>query len=167
MSIIVPLVSKPADAENPDGYFDAEFKPLTAEEAAQWRSAHPAMSPWWAIVCQAVVGLLIFAVAGWGWGLSAGWSAGYGALSVMFPAALLVRGMLRQHAVMQPSAVMLGFVIWESVKVILTIAMLFAAPKVVSSLNWLALVAGFVVTMKVYWVAAWLYSRRRSLNGSN
>jgi ATP synthase protein I len=45
----------------------------------------------------------------------------------------------------------------------LTVALLLAAPKVVSPLNWLALVAGFVVTMKVYWVAAWLHSRRRSL----
>lgn len=167
MSTITPLVSQSPDAENPDGVFDAEFKPLTAEEAAQWRSTHPAMSPWWVIVCQAVVGLLILAVAGWGWGSTVGWSAGYGALSVVFPAALLVRGMQRQRAVMQPGAVMLGFVVWESVKVILTIAMLFAAPKVVSSLSWLALVAGFVLTMKVYWVAAWLYPKRRNLNVSN
>jgi ATP synthase protein I len=27
------------------------------------------------------------------------------------------------------------------------------APKVISELSWLALVAGFVVTMKVYWLA--------------
>jgi ATP synthase protein I len=36
---------------------------------------------------------------------------------------------------------MLGFFVWELVKIVLTIAMLFAAPKWVSDLNWLALVA--------------------------
>jgi ATP synthase protein I len=41
------------------------------------------------------------------------------------------------------------------------VALLLAAPKLVPSLNWLALVAGFVVTMKVYWVAAWLQSKRQ------
>jgi len=167
MSTITPPVPQPTDAENPDGFFDAEFKPLTAEEAAQWRSTHPAMSPWWVVVCQAMVGVLIVAVASWWWGKSTGLSAGYGALSVVFPAALLVRGMQRQRAVAQPGAVMLGFVVWESVKVILTIAMLFAAPKVVPSLSWLALVAGFVLTMKVYWVAAWLYPKRWNRNVSN
>lgn len=167
MSTITPSVTQPTDAETTDGVFDAEFKPLTAEEAAQWRSAHPAMSPWWVVACQAAVGVLMLLVVSWLWGKPAGWSAGYGALSVVFPAALLVRGMQRQRAVAQPGAAMLGFVVWESVKVILTIAMLFAAPKVVSSLNWLALVAGFVLTMKVYWVAAWLFSRRQTRNVSN
>ena len=46
------------------------------------------------------------------------------------------------------------------VKVVLTVAMLFVAPKLVVGLNWLVLLAGFVVTMKVYWVAMWLHSRR-------
>jgi ATP synthase protein I len=164
---ITPQPSPPTDAENPDGVFDAEFKPLTAEEARQWRSAHPAISPWWVVVWQLVAGAVLALVAGlWG-GKVVGVSAAYGALAVVFPAALMVRGLQRQRAVAQPGAAMLGFVIWESVKVVLTVAMLLAAPKVVSPLNWLALVAGFVVTMKVYWVAAWLHSRRRSLNGSN
>lgn len=160
-----PYVS--TDAENPDGLFDAEFKSLTAEEVQQWRSAHPAISPWWVVVWQLVAGVVLALLAGWWGGEVAGISAAYGALAVVFPAALMVRGLQRQRAVTQPGAAMMGFVIWESVKVALTVAMLLLAPKVVSPLNWLALVAGFVVTMKVYWVAAWLHSRRRSLNGSN
>lgn len=160
-----PYVS--TDAENPDGLFDAEFKPLTAEEVQQWRSAHPAISPWWVVVWQLVAGVVLALLAGWWGGEVAGISAAYGALAVVFPAALMVRGLQRQRAVTQPGAAMMGFVIWESVKVALTVAMLLLAPKVVSPLYWLALVAGFVVTMKVYWVAAWLHSRRRSLNGSN
>ena len=38
-------------------------------------------------------------------------------------------------------------------KIVLTIALLVAAPRVVPGLNWLALVAGLVITMKTYWVA--------------
>ena len=152
--------SPPTDAENPDGLFDAEFKPMTAEEVRQWRSAHPAVSPWWVIVWQLVVGVVVSVLAALWAGSAAGVSAVYGSLAVVFPAALMVRGLQRQRAVAQPSAAMLGFVIWELVKVVLTVALLLAAPKVVSPLSWLALVVGFVVTMKVYWVAAWLHSRR-------
>ena len=153
--------SPPTDAENPDGLFDAEFKPLTAEEARQWRSVNPVVSPWWVIVWQVLAGA-VFAVLAAVWaGKAAGISAVYGSLAVVFPVALMARGLQRQKKAMaQPGAAMLGFVIWESVKVVLTVALLLAAPKVVSPLNWLALVAGFVVTMKVYWVAAWLHSRR-------
>ena len=140
---------------------------MTAEEVRHLRRAHPAVSPWWVIVWQLVVGVVLAAAVALWAGKAAGVSAAYGSLAVVFPAALMVRGLQRQKAVAQPGAAMLGFVIWESVKVALTVAFLLAAPKVVSSLNWLALVAGFVVTMKVYWVAAWLHSRRRSLKRLN
>jgi ATP synthase protein I len=88
-------------------------------------------------------------------------------VAVVGPAALMVRGLRRQRGVAQASAAMLGFMIWELVKIALTVAMLFLAPKVVYQLDWMALVAGFVVTMKVYWVAAWLHSRSQNLNVSN
>ena len=164
---IAPQTNSHTDAENPDGLFGAEFKPLTAKEVQQWRSANPAVSPWWVIVWQLVAGVVLSVVVGLWAGKVAAISAAYGSLAVVFPAALMARGLQRQRAVAQPGAAMLGFVIWESVKVALTVAMLLAAPKVVSPLNWLALVAGFVVTMKVYWVAAWLHSRRQNLNGLN
>ena len=41
-------------------------------------------------------------------------------------------------------------------------ALLFAAPVLIVNLNWLALLAGFVVTMKVYWIAVWLYPIRKN-----
>ena len=40
----------------------------------------------------------------------------------------------------------------QTSKKTLPVALLLVAPKVVAGLSWLALVAGFVVTMKVYWV---------------
>ena len=164
---VASSTNQSADAEKADGVFDAEFKPLTAEEARQWRSVNPAMSPWWVVVWQALAGAVFALIAGLVVGANVGWSAAYGAVSVVMPAALMVRGLQRQRAVSQPGAVMLGFVVWESVKIALTVAMLIVAPKLIQPLSWLALVAGFVVTMKVYWVAAWLHSRRRNLNVSN
>jgi len=106
---------------------------------------------------QAVVGLLVALAA---WALTGqprmGWSAAYGALAVLIPAALFARGLSRQKAVADGNAAMLGFFVWELVKIALTVAMLFAAPRLIGDLSWLALLAGFVVTMKVYWLAMWL-----------
>ena len=161
------IAHQPTEAETSDEAFGKEFKPLTAEEARQWRFDNPTVSPWWVVVCQLVVGIALVLVSlGWG-GKVVGVSVAYGVLAVVLPAALMVRGLQRQAAVAQSGAAMLGFMVWELVKVVLTVAMLLAAPKLVSPLNWLALVAGFVVTIQVYWVAAWLRPRRRVLNGAN
>jgi ATP synthase protein I len=63
----------------------------------------------------------------------------------------------------QPRAVLMGLFFWELVKIILTVALLLVAPKVISNLSWLALVAGFVVTIKVYWLAMALgYMQQKS-----
>lgn len=164
---ITPQPYPPTDAEIPHGVFDEEFKPLTAEEAQQLRSANPAISPWWVVAWQLAAGVVLAGVVALWVGKVAAVSAAYGALAVIVPAALMVRGLQRQRGLAQPGAAMLGFVIWESVKVALTVAMLLAAPKVVSPMNWLALVASFVVTMKVYWVAAWLHSVRQKRKNSN
>ena len=162
---IAPLPEVSAGSENlEDGLFDPEFKPLTAEQARQWRSAHPAMSPWWVIVWQAVMAVVVALVAGLVSGVSAGWSAGYGALAVLLPAALMVRGLQRQRHVVQAGAAMMGFVIWESVKIALTVAMLLLAPVLIQPLSWLALVAGLIATMKVYWLAAWVHAKRTRRN---
>jgi len=164
---ITPQPYSPTDAENPDKVFDEEFKPLTAEEAQQWRSAQPAMSLWRVIGWQLVAGMLVAVLAGvWG-GKVLAVSAAYGVFAVVFPAALMVRGLQRQRALTQPGAAMLGFVIWESVKVALTVALLLLAPKVIAPINWLALVAGFVVTMKASWLAMWLHPARRQRKNSN
>lgn len=140
---------------------------MTVEEAAQWRASHRPVSPWRVVAWQLVVGLVSALLAGMWFGKVAGVSVAYGCVAVVFPAALMVRGLQRQSAVVQPAAAMLGFVIWEAVKVLLTVVILVMAPKLISPLDWLALVVGFVVTLKVYWVAAWLHSRQQSLNSLN
>jgi ATP synthase protein I len=39
------------------------------------------------------------------------------------------------------------------VKISVSVAMLFMAPRLVADLDWLALLIGLIVTLKVYWVA--------------
>lgn len=133
---------------------DSDFKPLTAQEAEQWRRRNPPVSPWKVVLGQSLVGVVVALVA-WVWtqDVRAGWSAAYGSLAVVVPAALFAYGVLRQKSAPRPGLAMLGFVGWEAAKIVLTIALLVAAPRVVPDLNWLALVAGLVITMKTYWVA--------------
>jgi len=59
------------------------------------------------------------------------------------------------------------FFVWELVKIVLTVAMLVAAPRLVPQLSWPAMLAGFVVAMKVYWVAMWLHPARRKSTAKN
>ncbi|MBP6718732.1 MAG: ATP synthase subunit I [Rhodoferax sp.] len=143
------------------GFDDLEFKQLTAEEVKFLRHASRPVSPWQVVALQALVG---FTVAVLAWVFTGkqlvGWSAAYGSLAVVLPAVIFVRGLARQQGAPNAGSALGGFFMWEMVKIALTVAMLFAAPRVVLSLNWLALLAGFVVTMKVYWVAMWLHSRR-------
>ncbi|MDD2712243.1 MAG: ATP synthase subunit I [Simplicispira sp.] len=145
--------SSPTKVEAEDE--DLDFKPLTAQEAQEWRKRHPALSVWWLVIAQAMVGILVVLVT---WLVSGkpqvAWSAGYGALAVVIPSILFARGMNRMRA--SAGNVLMGFFGWEMVKIALTVAMLAAAPKLIGSLSWLALLVGMVVTMKTYWIALWV-----------
>ena len=147
MKTIAPLDTE-VEAE------ESDFKPLSAEEAQAWRKRHPAVSVWRVLAMQVVVGiltvLLVWLVTG---KTATAWSAAYGVLAVLIPAVLFARGMQRQKFAKSASAAMLGFFVWELIKIVLTVAILAAAPRVVAQLSWLALLAGMVVTMKTYWIA--------------
>lgn len=140
------------------------FKPLSAEEARQWRGMNPPMSPWPVVWVQAAVALLVSAVA-WlvaGGVVSVVWSAVYGALAAWLPAVLFAR-MVARRMRMQSNAgsALVALMVWEGIKIVLTLALLLAAPKILAQVNWLALLAGFVVTIKAAWVALWLMSVKR------
>ena len=141
----------PADFQDEDEVED--FKPLTAQEATAWRSRFPQVSVWRIVAVQTVVGIVVAALAWLVTGRAAvGWSASYGALSVVLPAALFARGVVRQRPG-GAGAAMAGIFGWQLVKLVLCIAMLAAAPKLVPDLSWLALLVGLIVVMKTYWVA--------------
>jgi len=130
------------------------FEPLTAQQAAELRKRQPLLSVWRVVGVQALLGLLVawlvWLVSG---RMSAVYSAGYGALAVIIPAALFARGLTSRVASANVGAAVFGFFLWEMVKIGLTVAMLLAAPCLVIDLSWPAMLVGLVVTMKVYWVA--------------
>ena len=133
------------------------FKPLTAEEARQLRERNPSVSPWRVLAWQVVVGLVV-ALAAWGYTgeQNIGWSAAYGALAVVLPAAIFARGLTGRFSSRNAGTAAVGFMAWEMVKIALSVAMLVAAPRLVAALSWPALLLGLVLAMKVYWVAlAW------------
>ena len=130
------------------------FKPLTAEEARRLREQNPLVSPWWVVAGQIGVGLVVALAA---WALTGrqnvGWSAGYGALAVVIPAAIFARGLTGRFSSLNAGTAAVGFLVWEMVKIASSIALLAAAPRLVPELSWPALLVGLVLTVKVYWVA--------------
>jgi ATP synthase protein I len=143
-----------ADASN--------FKALTREEAQALRAKEPPLSPWRVVAAQAGVGVVVALLAALVTGSrEAGWSALYGAATVVLPGALLARGMTSQLSRMSPGASAVSFMSWEFVKIAVAVAMLMLAPRLVQPLSWPALLAGLVLCMKVYWVALLWRGRRR------
>lgn len=132
----------------------AANKPLTREEAQALRLEDPPLSPWRVIAVQAAVGGVVALGALLVTGRQeAGWSALYGAAAVVLPGALMARGMTSRLSSMSPTASAVSFMLWEAVKIAVSIAMLALAPKLVQPLSWPALLVGLVLCMKVYWLA--------------
>ncbi len=149
MPIIAPV--NDYDANEPD---EQTWRQLTKPEAQALRELQPPISPWRVIRLQVIVGVLVTLLA-WVFSMkgSVAWSAGYGALAVVIPAMLFARGLMSQFSSINAITAGFGFFVWEAVKIGVSVAMLFAAPKLVVDLDWLAMLISLVVTMKVYWVA--------------
>ncbi len=150
------MVKKTSSAANSDVANEAEvvFKPLSREEAQKLRETSPQLSPWVVLAGQLAVGVLLACAA---WALTGrqnvAWSVFYGALVVVIPGALFARGLASKLWSINPGAAVAGFFLWEMVKIATSVGMLFAAPELVADLDWLAMLIGLIVTMKVYWVA--------------
>lgn len=141
-------------SELADEALDPEFKPLSALEAQAWRQSHPQSSPWRVVWLQAGMGALMALATAWVTGqMNLAASVAWGALAVVIPAIVFVRALGRQMRRIPSGSALVALFVWELVKIVLTVALLLVAPKVISDLNWFALVASFVVTMKVYWLA--------------
>jgi ATP synthase protein I len=143
---IAPLPDEPEEA--------APVQPLGAEEARRLREQNPPVNPWWVVAGQAGVGF-VAALLAWAFTgkQNVGWSVGYGALAVVIPAAVFARGLTGKFSSLNAGTAAVGFLMWEMVKIALTVAMMMAAPRLVAGLSWPALLVGLVLAMKVYWVA--------------
>lgn len=142
------------DTGSADDGLEPDFKPLTPEQAAAWRQRNPVTSPWRVLALQLLVGVVVAVLTGVVSGqLKLAASVAWGVVSVVVPGVVFARALARQMRLKQAGAALAGLFVWELVKIVLTVALLLVAPQVIAGLNWLALVAGFVVTMKVYWLA--------------
>lgn len=166
------LPSGPQAPRQPHAWEDEaehdDFKPLTHQEAQQWRQRQPAQSPWRVVVWQlgllVLVTLLAAVVSGQRHVVL---SVAYGGMCILVPTALMAYGLTasglsRWVARVFPGAAgvsLAGLFFWEGVKILLAVALMWAAPSLIPNLSWLALVAGLVVVLKAYWFAFW-FSRQ-------
>jgi ATP synthase protein I len=147
--------------EDADGPGAVPFKALTREQAREVAAKDPhAVSPWRVVAVQAAVGLGVALLLGAVFKrMDVFWSALYGAGVVVVPAALMARGMTSPLSSMSPIGSAVSFMLWQGVKIAVSVVLLILAVRIVQPLSWPALLAGLVVCIKVYWVAlAW---RRR------
>ncbi len=122
---------------------DLPVTPLTAEQAEQLRGRLRQVSPWWVVGAQLVAGsLAAWAAGAWSGQAAIGWSLAWGAFAVALPAGVFARALRRGAGSM--------ILLWEWVKLGLTVALL---------------LAGVVLATKMYWVA-FVFARRRRLTGN-
>jgi ATP synthase protein I len=133
---------------------ESPVQPLTRQQAQALRDKHPSVPVWWVVGAQAAVGAAV-ALLAWlmtsdrgVWG-----SALYGAAVVVVPGALMARGMSSQVSSMSPSASAVSFMLWEMVKIAVSVLMLMLAPKIVQPLSWPALLVSLVICLNVYLLA--------------
>ncbi len=132
----------------------SKFKALTREQVQVLRSSQPLLSPWRVVRMQVAVGGAS-AVLAWlftGQQMMA-WSVLMGAATVVLPGALMARGMTSRFSNATPGASAVSFMLWEFVKIAVSVALLMLAPRLVQPLSWPALLVGLVLCMKVYWFA--------------
>lgn len=149
---------------------DDEFKPLSREQARQWRQAHPQVSALAVLLGQtramAAVALLAWLASGnWRWAAE----LAYGAAAIVMPSALMLWALLRgaRRSDGQARSALTDFFLWEGVKLVLSIGMMALTPVWFDRPSWLALLVGVLLALKAHWLAAWWLSvrLRRNVHG--
>jgi ATP synthase protein I len=144
-----------------DDVAEVEVVRLSASEAQELRvrlgKTGSLISPWQIILGQLLAGA-VFAVVAWLFTgkSSVAVSVAYGALAVVIPAAVFARGLMSQFSSLNALTAGFGFFVWEMIKIVATVVLIAMAPKLVADLDWLAMLIGLIVTMKVVFVLLWL-----------
>jgi len=130
------------------------FRRLTRQEAQALIARQPSVSPWRVLAVQVAVGVAAAALT-WLWWGEKSWavSALYGAAVVVVPGVLMARGMTSRFGRMNAGTGAVSFMLWEMVKIAVSVVMLMLAPRLVQDLSWPALLAALVLCIKVYWFA--------------
>ena len=145
----------------------AETSPLNAQQAQALRDSFRqeglSISPWqilaWQFVAGLMMSLIVWLVTG---RLNLAVSVAYGAIAVVLPAALFARGLMSQFSSLNAMTAGFGFFVWEALKIAVTIVLIAMAPSLVADLDWLAMLIGLIVTMKIVWVILWLTRRMKA-----
>lgn len=147
---------------------EAPVRTLTRAEAQDLRERKPQVPAWWVVAAQAAVGLMVALLAGFvSDNPAAGVSALYGAAVVVVPGALMARGMSSRISSMSPGASAVSFMLWEMVKIAVSVLMLMLAPKIVQPLSWPAMLGSLVVCMNVYLLALlWRRPEKKQQSGT-
>jgi len=147
---------------------ESAFQPLTRAEAQALRERHPQVPVWWVVAAQAAVGGVVALVAGLVTSdASVFGSALYGAAVVVVPGALMARGMSSRLSSVSPGASAVSFMLWEMVKIAVSVLMLALAPKIVQPLSWPALLVSLVVCLNVYLLALlWRRPAKKTQSGT-
>lgn len=147
---------------------EEDFIPLTAEQAQTLRAQNPSVSPWWVVLGQVLVGAVVV-LATWllTGSAAAAKSCAWGVLAVVLPAALFARGLTGQFARANLGTAMVSFFVWELAKIVVTVGVMYVAYRVEVNLNWLAMLAGLVLTMKVYWLALGFKPKASAVRNEN
>ena len=142
-----------------EGSTDTVYRRWSNADVVELRKTQAFISPWrvvlWMLMTTAVIGVTGLIASD----VRTAWSAAYGSLAVALPAAVLARGMTSQLSRMSATAGALAFMLWEMVKIGLSIGMLILAPSLIADLSWPALLVGLILTIKVYFVAAIVKSK--------
>lgn len=134
----------------PDEGAEGEFKPMTAEQAQEWRKRNPSISIWRIIRIQLLVGAVaVLLITLFARSMPVALSSLYGVLVVVLPAAIFARGVTRQSGRVSSIG---ALVVWELAKLVLSIVLLVLAPQIVANLHWLAMIGTMIAIMNVYWV---------------
>ena len=143
-----------ANPQDMEAHQEVESPPWTAEQVQRWRQSHPTFSVWRVLMAQVLVAVFFATVVALWFASGSLWlSWMYGAMTVVVPAALFARGLTSRTASLNAMAAALGLMVWQGVKWMMAVLFLVLAPRIVPELSWPAMLAGLIVTMKVYWLA--------------
>ncbi len=164
----------PGAFQNPrrsHGFDDEEEAPvrrLTRTEVAELAAREPVLSPWRVVAAQVLAGLVIAAAVQLITGdLLLAVSALYGAAVVALPGALMARGATSRLGTISPLTSTVNIMGWAMVKIVVSVAMLALAARIVPGVNWPVMLATLVVCMQTYPFALLWRGRAKRSTDSN
>lgn len=125
---------------------------MTADQAVLFRQTHLTVSVWWVIVVQLVLGGAAVLVARWWFDGLVALSVMMGVAAVLLPSVVFARGVTGRFARSGVAGATTSFFLWELVKLVMTVALLWLAHRTVQGLSWPALLVGLVLALKAYWI---------------